>query len=50
MKREDLFRAFATSESFTERVLLYVIGLPSPFTFLVSVGALVGAFVAGIML
>ena len=50
MKREDLFRALATSESFTERALLFVIGLPAPFTFIVSVGALVGAFVAGMML
>ena len=50
MKREDLFRALATSESFTERVLLWVIGLPKPFTFIVSVGALAGAFVAGMML
>ena len=50
MKREDLFRALANSESFTERALLFVIGLPAPFTFIVSVGALVGAFVAGMML
>ncbi len=50
MKREDLFRALANSESFTERVLLFLIGLPAPFTFIVVVGVLFSAFVAGLVL
>jgi len=50
MKREDWNRALANSESFTERVLLWIIGMPPPWTFIVTTSALVGAFVAGLML
>ena len=31
-------------------VLLWIIGMPPPWTFIVTVSALVGAFVAGLML
>jgi len=35
MNTEDFNRALAKAESWTETVLLWVIGLPAPFTFIV---------------
>ena len=43
-------RIIELADSVTDKVLAYLIGMPPPWTFIVTVGALVGAFVAGLML
>ena len=50
MKQEDVNRALERSESFTEAVLLRLIALPKPWTFVVVASALAGAWAAGKLL
>jgi len=47
MKTEDLNRALATAESWTERWLLWIVGLPAPFTFIVVLLNLLAAAYLG---
>mgnify|MGYP001579528594 CR=1 FL=1 len=47
MNREDLNRALASAESWTERLLLWVVGLPPPLTFIVVVLNLIAAAYIG---
>ena len=43
-------RIIELAESWTDECLAWAIGLPAPWTFIVTVGALVAAFVAGLVL
>ena len=43
-------RIIELADSVTDKALAYLIGMPPPWTFIVATSALVGAFVAGLML
>lgn len=47
MRHEDVQKALASAEFFTEWVLVQVAALPPPWTFVVVAGSLVGAFLLG---
>ncbi len=50
MKREDLNRALAHCESWTEKVLVLIAGFRKPWTFVTCAAVLGVAFVAGLLL
>lgn len=49
MTKENLHRALANCETFTEWVLVAVAGLPTPFSFIACACVLGGVFVAGLL-
>ena len=47
MNKQDLNVALSKCESFTEALLLQVVGFPAPFTFVTVVSLLLGAWAIG---